>query len=50
MSKEQARGTLSQHVGKHATDPAGSMDKLFDKVILGVLLIVLAIGALVWLG
>ena len=34
------RGSLSHHQARHAVDAAKSMDKLFDKVILGVLIAV----------
>lgn len=43
------RGSLSHHGGHHAVDPGKSMDKLFDKVILGVLIFILIVGALVYL-
>lgn len=43
-----SRGSLSQHDARHSVDPAKSMDKLFDKVILGVLVVVLFIGLLVY--
>lgn len=43
------RGSLSHHAGRHAVDPGKSMDKLFDKVILGVLVLMLVIGVLVYL-
>lgn len=46
---EKARGSLSHHVGAYPADPGKSMDKLFDKVILGVLILVAIIGALVYL-
>lgn len=49
VHKENARGSLSHHGGAHAADPGKSMDKLFDKVILGVLIVVAIIGALVYL-
>ena len=42
------RGSLSHHDARHSIDPAKSMDKLFDKVILGVLVVVLFIGLLVY--
>lgn len=34
------RGSLSHHQAKHPVDAAKSMDKLFDKVIFGVLIAV----------
>lgn len=45
---ENFRGSLSHHDAKHYADPAKAMDKLFDKVILGVLVVVLLIGLLVY--
>lgn len=38
MSTINSRGSLSHHQAKHPVDPGKSMDKLFDKVMLGVLL------------
>ena len=49
MEKTNHRGSLSHHGGRHAVDPGKSMDKLFDKVLLAVVIIVLIIGALVYL-
>lgn len=43
-----ARGSLSHHDAKHYADPAKAMDKLFDKVMVGVLLIVALIALLVY--
>lgn len=34
------RGSLSHHQARHPVDSGKSMDKLFDKVILGVLVAV----------
>lgn len=48
MHMENARGSLSQHDAKHYADPGKAMDKLFDKVMLGVLVLMLFIGLLVY--
>jgi len=47
--RSNPRGSLSHHGGHHPIDAGKSMDKLFDKVILGVLVLMLIIGALVYL-
>ena len=49
MERTNYRGSLSHHGGRHAVDPGKAMDKLFDKVLLAVVLIVLVIGALVYI-
>ncbi|MGH9283799.1 MAG: hypothetical protein ACRD0S_12795 [Acidimicrobiales bacterium] len=43
------RGSLSHHNTKHPTDAAKSMDKLFDKVMFGVLVLMAFIALIVWL-
>ncbi|HET7486805.1 MAG TPA: hypothetical protein VFJ85_02685 [Acidimicrobiales bacterium] len=43
-----ARGSLSHHKSHHPVDPAKSMDKLFDKVILGVLVLIGIIALFVY--
>ena len=48
MYKTNTRGSLSHHQARHAVDPAKSMDKLFDKVILGVLVLIGIIALLVY--
>lgn len=47
--RSNPRGSLSHHGGRHAIDPGKSMDKLFDKVILGVLIFMVIVGVLVYL-
>ncbi|MGH9178070.1 MAG: hypothetical protein ACRD0N_05895 [Acidimicrobiales bacterium] len=43
------RGAMSHHNTKHPIDSAKSMDKLFDKVMLGVLILMAIIGLIVWM-
>lgn len=47
-SYTRQRGSLSHHNNKHPVDSAKSMDKLFDKVILGVLVLMAFIALLVY--
>ena len=46
--KTNYRGSLSHHQARHHPDPGKAMDALFDKVIFGVLVLVLLIGLIVW--
>lgn len=48
MSKDNTRGSLSHHQARHAVDSSKAMDKLFDKVILGILVGVGIIAFLVY--
>lgn len=48
MAHTSARGSLSHHNDPHPIDAAKSMDSLFDKVMLGVLILMLVVGLLVY--
>ncbi len=48
MARTSARGSLSHHNDPHPVDAAKSMDSLFDKVMLGVLILMLVVGLLVY--
>ena len=48
MSYTRERGSLSHHNDPHPVDAAKSMDHLFDKVMLGVLILMLVVGLLVY--
>lgn len=48
MSKVNTRGSLSHHQARHAPDAAKELDGIFEKVILGILILVALIGILVY--
>jgi hypothetical protein len=48
MTYTKQRGSLSHHSSKHPIDAAKSMDKLFDKVIFGVLILMAIVALLVY--
>lgn len=48
MSKVNTRGSLSHHQARHAPDSGKALDQLFEKVMLGVLVLVALIGVLVY--
>lgn len=48
MDRTNYRGSLSHHQARHSVDAAKSMDKLFDKVILGVLVLIGIIALFVY--
>lgn len=50
MSYTRARGSLSHHNDPHPIDAAKSLDGLFDKVMLGVLVLMALVALLVWVA